>query len=62
MGGVLNVLHVAPDLALPLDAATETFGILGKKGSGKSNVAVVMAEEMHGAGIPWVAIDLEHPG
>jgi hypothetical protein len=50
-------LQVAPDLTLPLDAATETFGILAKKGAGKSNAAVVMAEEMHAAGIPWVAVD-----
>ena len=50
-------LRVSPDLALPLDAATETFGILAKKGAGKSNAAVVMAEEMHKAGIPWVAVD-----
>src|SRR4051812_32647234 len=50
-------LNIAPDLALPLDAATETFGILAKKGAGKSNAAVVMAEEMYDAGIPWVAVD-----
>lgn len=50
-------LAIAPDLTLPIDAATETFGILAKKGAGKSNAAVVMAEEMYDAGIPWVAID-----
>lgn len=53
----VDLLRVAPDLALPLDAATETFGILAKKGAGKSNAAVVLAEEMYGAGIPWVAVD-----
>jgi hypothetical protein len=50
-------LRIADDLALPLDAATETFAILGKRGSGKSNTAVVLFEEMHRAGIPCVAID-----
>jgi hypothetical protein len=50
-------LDIAPTLNLPLDAATETFGILAKKGSGKSNAAVVMAEQMYDAGIPWAAID-----
>jgi hypothetical protein len=50
-------LDIAPELQLPIDAVTETFGILAKKGAGKSNAAVVMAEEMHAAGVPWVAID-----
>src|SRR5690349_6275174 len=50
-------LRIAPTLALPIDAVTETFGILAKKGAGKSNAAVVMAEEMFDAGVPWVAID-----
>lgn len=50
-------LSVAPGFSFPLDAATETFGILAKKGAGKSNAAVVMAEEMWDAEIPWVAID-----
>lgn len=53
----MTALHIAGELQLPVDAATETFGILAKKGAGKSNAAVVMAEEMHAAGIPWVAID-----
>lgn len=50
-------LNISPDLALPLDAITETFAILAKRGAGKSNAAVVMAEEMYDAGLPWVAID-----
>jgi hypothetical protein len=51
------VLHIAPQLALPLDAVTETIGILAVKRAGKSNAAVVLAEEMYAAGLPWVAID-----
>lgn len=50
-------LHISPQLSFPLQAATETFGILAVKRSGKSNAAVVMAESMFDAGIPWVAID-----
>lgn len=50
-------LHISPELALPVDAVTETFAILAVKRAGKSNAAVVMAEEMCDAGVPWVAID-----
>ena len=42
---------------LPLDAITETFGILAVRGAGKSNTGAVMAEEMHKAGLPFVVID-----
>jgi len=50
-------LRISPDLALPIDAVTETFAILAVKRAGKSNAAVVMAEEMYDAGVPWVAVD-----
>ena len=50
-------MRISADLDLPIDAATGTFGILATKGAGKSNVAVVMAEEMYDAGVPWVAVD-----
>jgi hypothetical protein len=53
----MSGLRIAPDVELPIDAVTDTFGILAKKGAGKSNAAVVMAEEMYAAGVPWVAID-----
>lgn len=39
-------LRVSPELALPVDAVTQTFVVFGKKGSGKTNTAVVLAEEM----------------
>ena len=29
-------LHIAPDLALPLDAVTQTFAIMAKRGVGKT--------------------------
>lgn len=50
-------LHLAPGFSMPDDAVTETFAILAKKRVGKSNAAVVIAEEMYDQGIPWVAID-----
>lgn len=53
----MTKLQISPDLALPDDFATESIGIVGIRGSGKSNTGVVLAEEMWDAGIPWVAID-----
>lgn len=38
-----RTLRISDTLTLPLDAATQTFGILAKRGAGKSNAAVVMA-------------------
>lgn len=52
-----GVLAISPELSLSLEAVTETFGILAKRGAGKSNAAVVMAEQMFDHGLPWVAID-----
>lgn len=53
----MSELRISPDLALPPEAALQRFGILAMSGAGKSNAAVVLAEEMSDAGIPWVAID-----
>lgn len=50
-------LRIAPEIWLPLDAATRRLAILAQSGAGKSNTAVRIAEEMHRVGIPWVAID-----
>jgi hypothetical protein len=50
-------LNIAPGFKLPLEAVTETFAILAKRGSGKTYTANVMAEEMIGAGHPVVVID-----
>ncbi len=50
-------LKLAPGLTLPVDAVTQTFGILAKRGAGKSNAAAVMAEEMHAAGLQFVVVD-----
>lgn len=53
----MTELRIAPGFTLPASAVTETFGVLGQRGAGKSNAEVVMAEEMWDAGLPWVAID-----
>lgn len=42
---------------LPDDAVTQTFAILGKRGSGKSSAAKKIAEQMHEAGHQFVALD-----
>jgi hypothetical protein len=52
-------LKLAPQLTIPADAITRTFGILAVRGAGKSNTATVMAEEMHKAALPFVVIDPE---
>lgn len=53
----MKKLVLSPELSLPLETATRRLAILAMSGAGKSNVAVVMAEQMFAAGIPWVAID-----
>lgn len=51
------MLHVGPGFDLPLEAVTETFALLAVGRAGKSNAAVVMAEEMYKNNLPWVAVD-----
>jgi uncharacterized protein DUF87 len=50
-------LRLSSDLSLPLEAVTETFGILGKRGSGKTNTSVVLTEQMIQARLPVVVVD-----
>ena len=50
-------LTLGPGLTLPLEAVTETFAILAKRGSGKTYTAAVLVEELHAAGQPVVVID-----
>lgn len=51
------MITLAPGLELPDDAVTKAYALLGMKGSGKSNAAVVMAEEFYAASIPFVVVD-----
>lgn len=52
-------LHVGQGktLELPIDAVTETFAILGIRGSGKTNTAGVIAEELLANGQQVVVVD-----
>jgi hypothetical protein len=40
------LLRLADELALPLDAVTRTFAIVGQRGSGKTTTAAVLVEEI----------------
>lgn len=53
----MKTLNLGDGLTLPLTAVTATFGLLAVRGAGKSNTAAVMAEEMFGAGLPFVVVD-----
>jgi hypothetical protein len=53
----MKTLQISDSLKLPLEALTETFAVLGKRGSGKTNFGVVLVEELVGAGLPVVVID-----
>lgn len=50
-------LNLAQNLSLPIDAVTQTFAIFGKRGSGKTNGATVLVEEMLRANLPVVVLD-----
>ena len=39
-------LKIARGLVLPIDAVTQTFGMIGRRGSGKTNAAGVLVEEL----------------
>lgn len=51
------MLKLGRNISFPDEAITETFGVLAARGAGKTNTAVVMAEEMFATGLPFVAID-----
>lgn len=51
------MLHISKDLQLPDEAVTQTFGILAKRGVGKTYTASVMVEEMLKNNLPVVVLD-----
>lgn len=53
----MKTLKIAKNLTLPLDAVTNTFAIMAKRGVGKTHTASVLAEEMLKLGQPIVAYD-----
>lgn len=50
-------LRIAKGFELPLDAITETFAVLAKRGAGKTYASSVLVEEVVKAGHPAVIID-----
>lgn len=44
-------------IQIPINAATKTFGVLAKRGAGKTYVGGVLAEEFFDSNIPFVAFD-----
>lgn len=54
---MMNDLQISDDFSMPIDAVTQTFGILANRGSGKSYAAMKLAEEMMKAGQAIVVID-----
>ncbi len=53
----MNKLFISKDLQLPMQAVTETFAILAKRGMGKTHTGVVIAEELLEAGAQIVIAD-----
>jgi hypothetical protein len=47
---VTRKLQLGANLSLPIDAVTQTFAFMGKRGAGKSFSAGKLVEEMLGAG------------
>ena len=52
-----DAIWLSDDVALPLDAVTQTFAVLGKRGSGKTNTASVLAEQLIKHDLPVVYVD-----
>lgn len=52
-----KTLDISDDLSLPIDAATQTFAFVGRKGSGKTYGAGKLAELLMDAGVQTVILD-----
>ena len=53
----MSRLRISDELRLPVDAVTETFAILAKRGAGKTYAASVLVEEMLDAKLQVVVLD-----
>ena len=51
----MSKLHLADDLSLPLDACTQTFAWIGRKGSGKTYGSGKLVEELLRASVQTVS-------
>jgi hypothetical protein len=50
-------IAIAPDFMFPFEVVTQSIGIVAARGSGKTYLTQVMAEEFLLAGLPFVVID-----
>jgi len=50
-------IKFAEGLSFPIDAATQTFGILARKGAGKTYAGMKLAEGFAESGLPFVVLD-----
>jgi hypothetical protein len=53
----MSKLRISPDLALPIEAITQTIAILAMRGVGKTHTASVFAEELSAHDLPFVVLD-----
>lgn len=53
----MTKLRMAEDLSLPVDAATQTFAFIARKGGGKTYAAGKLAEELLDAGVQVLVLD-----
>lgn len=53
----MKQLQISKTLSLPVDAVTQTFGILAIRGAGKTYTAKVLAEELQKSGSQVVCLD-----
>lgn len=52
------MLEIAKDFQIPIDALTETFCLVGKRGVGKTHTSVVLVEEFLAQELPVCIIDV----
>jgi uncharacterized protein len=53
----MSKIDLAKGLTLPIEAVTETFAVLGRRGSGKTHTASVLTEELLSRSLQVVVID-----
>lgn len=52
-----NKIKISKDLSLPIEAVTQTFGFIARKGGGKTYAAGVMVEELLRIGAQTIVLD-----
>lgn len=53
----MKKLFIAKEISLPIDAVTQTFAAIGRKGAGKTYLATMIAEQMLDVGAQVIALD-----